>query len=95
VIFIRNHPINGQTAIEVDRAAIENSDRTSIILEYIKENGKGRNADFSKLLGLSPQRVREILKDLIQEELIEKHGERRYTYYTAKNKTKHGQDGQH
>ena len=84
VTFVRNKSINGSSAISSDRTAIENGDRISIILQYIEQNGKGKNADFVKLLGLSPQRIREILQDMIQKELIEKHGEKRYSYYTIK-----------
>ena len=43
------------------------------------------NADFVELLAVSPQRVRQILRDMIKDNLIEKHGDKRHTYYTAKN----------
>lgn len=84
VTFMRNQTIANTSAIGSDRAAIENSDRIFVILQYLDQNGSGKNADFAKLLGLSPQRIREILQDMIQIGLIEKHGEKRYAYYTAK-----------
>jgi ATP-dependent DNA helicase RecG len=84
VTFKREQSINAQSAIDSDRPAIENGDRASAILKYLNENGKGKNSDFANLLELSPQRTREILHDLIKEGLIEKHGEKRHTYYTAK-----------
>lgn len=91
---------NGKSAIERKKPAIENGkaaiahsntavieSRESAVLDYLKVHGKGKNADFSRVLGLSAQRVREILKKMIHGNLIEKHGEKRYTYYTAKTQS--------
>ena len=78
-------------AIGSDRLAIDISDREPTILNYLNENGKGKSADFVKLLGLSHQRIRQILQSMIKSGLIDKHGENRHTYYTA---TKGGQDRQ-
>ena len=84
VTFFRNQSVsNNGASIISDRPAIEYSDRYSLILKYLAENGKGKNADFSKLLGLSSRRVREILQDMIRAGLVKKHGDRRYAYYTA------------
>ncbi|MCL2248812.1 MAG: putative DNA binding domain-containing protein [Oscillospiraceae bacterium] len=71
-------------AIGSDRRAIENVDRTSLIMKYLAEYSSGTSADFAELLNLSPQRVRVILLDLAQRGLIEKHSDKRYAYYTAK-----------
>ena len=85
VTFMRNQAaINGESAIGSDRAAMETSDRFSAVLKYLEKNGSGKNADFAELLGLSSQRVREILQDMIKGDLIEKHGDKRHAYYTAK-----------
>ena len=73
-----------KSAIESNKPAIEKVDRNSIILHYLEQNEKGKNSDFAKLLGLSSPRVREILQSLVDENLIEKHGKNRYTYYTIK-----------
>jgi len=81
-----------RTAIGSDRTAIEISDRFSAILEYLRKNTSGKNADFAYLLGLSSQRVGEILRDMIKDNLIEKHGEKRHTYYTAKNQEMEDQE---
>ena len=75
---------NEKSAIKNDKPAIEKVDRNSIILHYLEQNEKGKNSDFAKLLGLSSPRVREILQSLVDENLIEKHGKNRYTYYTIK-----------
>jgi ATP-dependent DNA helicase RecG len=85
VTFTRNlSTAKNETAIGSDRPAIKTSDRYSIILNYLEENTSGKNADFAKLLGLSSQRIRELLRDMIQSDLIEKHGEKRHAYYTVK-----------
>ena len=86
VTFMRNQPaINNELAIGVsDRLAIDSSDRFSAIMNYLAQNKTGKNADFVKLLAVSPQRVRQILQEMIKKELIEKHGEKRHTCYTAK-----------
>ena len=66
VTFKRNQTDSKELAIEIsDKLAIENSDRISIILNYLEENVIGKNADFAKLLGLSPQRIRQILQEMI------------------------------
>jgi ATP-dependent DNA helicase RecG len=72
-----------RAAIDSDRAAIENSDRISAIINYLEKNKTGKNADFATLLGLSSQRVREILQEMIRDGLILKHGDKRHTYYTV------------
>jgi len=69
-------------AIDSDRLAIEGADKISIILEYLKKNKVGRSSDFTDLLKVSPQRIRQILQPMIQKDLIVKHGEKRHTYYT-------------
>jgi predicted transcriptional regulator len=76
---------NDRIAIDSDRIAIENSDRISAILKYIEKSGSGKNSDFVKLLDVGPQRVRQILQSMIKSDLIEKHGDKRHTYYTLKN----------
>jgi predicted HTH transcriptional regulator len=84
VTFERNPSINALSTVSGDRTAIENGDRISAVLEYLEVHSKASNSDFAELLGLRPTRTREILQDLVQEGLIEKHGEKRHTYYTSK-----------
>ncbi|MDR2571723.1 MAG: putative DNA binding domain-containing protein [Oscillospiraceae bacterium] len=73
---------NGKAAIDDDGAAIENENRELIILDFINEKGSGKNSDFVKLFGLRSTRVREILSEMVIKELIQKHGDKRHTYYT-------------
>ena len=74
-----------ETTTVSDRTAIHDEDRVSAILTFIKQRGRGKNSDFANILGLSSQRVREILNDLVCRGLIQKHGNKRHTYYTSKN----------
>jgi DNA-binding Lrp family transcriptional regulator len=40
--------------------------------------------EFAELLGLSPSRMRDVLKPLIEEGVIEKCGDKKRTYYRLK-----------
>ena len=85
VTFTRSRNAADKLAIEnSDKLAMENSDRVSAIMRYIERSGSGKNADFARLLGVSPQRVGQILRHMVQIGLIEKHGENRHAHYTAK-----------
>ena len=88
VTFMRTQANNERVAIGTsDRLAIEGSDRFSAIIDFLKQNGSGKNADLVKLLAVSPQRVRQVLQDMIIRGLIEKHGDKRHTYYTIKEQS--------
>ena len=69
-------------AIGSDRLAIGTSDKHSAILEYLSTNKQGKNSDFARLLEVSPQRVGQILRDMVQNNKLTKHGKNRYAYYT-------------
>ena len=98
VVFKRNHINNALSTvatdrlpIDTDRLPIENSDRIVAITKYLSENGRGRSADLAKLLGVGTDRMRQILQVLVRNGIIEKHGDRRHTYYTV---NQHSQDSQ-
>jgi len=74
-----------RTAIDSDRPAIISEARASAITDFLIQNEYGKNSDFARLLKLSPQRTREILSDMVAKEVIIKHGNKRYTYYTLAN----------
>ena len=59
-------------------------DRISIISQYIEERGRASVADIARMLGLSKDRSRAIVRGLVSEDLLVKHGNGRYTYYTLK-----------
>ena len=69
--------------INTDSLSIDSSDRIAAIIKYLYENGRGRSADFARLLGLGPDRVKQILQTMVKSGIIIKHGNRRHTYYTA------------
>ena len=73
-----------RTAIGSDRVAIELEDRENEIINFINQNGRGKNSDFAELLNLSPQRIREILSEMVNKNILLKNGSKRHTYYTLK-----------
>ena len=75
---------NDKLPIEGEKLPIENGDRILAILKHLGKNGSGKSSDFVKLIGVSPRRVRQILQDMIKSGLIEKHGDKRHTYYTLR-----------
>ena len=77
-----------RAAIDSDRAAINIVDRETAIVSFITQKGTGKNSDIAKLLGLSSQRTREILSDMVIKGLIKKHGIKRHTYYTVSEKNR-------
>ena len=100
VLFKRNHinialstAATDRLPIDTDRLPIENSDRIAAITKYLSENGRGRSADLAKLLGLGTDRVRQILQVMVRDGVIEKHGDRRHTYYTVIKQSQDSQDG--
>ncbi len=58
------------------------TDRVSIISQYLDEHGRASVADIARLLGLSKDRSRAIVRSLVSESVLVKHGNGRYTYYT-------------
>ncbi|MCL2844524.1 MAG: putative DNA binding domain-containing protein [Chitinivibrionia bacterium] len=60
------------------------SDSKRFILSHIKRHSETRISDFSARLNLSQARIRVILQEMINDKLIEKVGDKRYTYYVLK-----------
>ena len=54
----------------------------SLILEYIKKNGSISNAEACDVLDLKPTRVKEILREMVELELLSTVGEYRNRRYT-------------
>ncbi len=81
---------NDGAAINGDKAAI-NGDKTAIIIDkkeaivkYAEENVKFRAKEIQVLLNLKPTRTRDLLASLCEENILEKHGIKKGTYYTKK-----------
>jgi DNA-binding IclR family transcriptional regulator len=56
------------------------------ILKFLEEHGSGKNSDFTELLGVTPQRVYQILQKMLKAGLVTQNGAKRHTYYTANQK---------
>jgi ATP-dependent DNA helicase RecG len=71
-------------AITGDKQAIKSGDRRQTIIEYLQANKEAFNTELADLLGLSPSRMRDVLKPLIEDGLIEKCGDKKSAYYRLK-----------
>jgi len=80
--------ISEKQAIETSDRKTKNkrltSDNKRFILSYIKKHSETRISEFSANLNLSQARIRVILQEMINDNLIEKVGDKRYTYYVLK-----------
>ena len=99
VIFKRDLSIVGDNQEKIgDKSAIigDNSlaigdklkkckDRKSLVLSYLEENGKITTLETANLFGLKESRGRDVLKGMIDDELIEKVGNKRGAYYVLKS----------
>lgn len=58
------------------------TDKVSIISQYLEARGRANVVDIARLLGLSKDRSRAIVRGLVMEGVLVKHGNGCYTYYT-------------
>lgn len=73
-------PINtDKTPINTGR--IPQKDRTRLILDAIAQQDSVANGDIAELLGLGPDRTKEILRQMVSEGLLVKTGNRKATRY--------------
>ena len=56
-------------------------DRSALVLSYLQGHGPVRAADVSEFLGLSRSHTRTILREMAQQGLIQKLGDKRYARY--------------
>ena len=84
VIFKRNKSIGNQSETITDRLPIEITDRNAAILKFLNENKTGKAFEIAQLLGISADRARQILRKMVSDGLITKHGDKRHTYYSVK-----------
>ncbi|MDD2534322.1 MAG: putative DNA binding domain-containing protein [Eubacteriales bacterium] len=70
-------------AITGDRPAIDNSNYRAV-LEYLKTNDLITNSSAMEILGLKASQTRQILSEMVEQDYLEAHGEKRYRYYVAK-----------
>jgi len=87
VTFRRNAPessIGRQSAVNRPQSATA-ADRESIIKMFIKQHGQAKVSDLTDVVDLSEGRVRDLLRKMASDGVIEKNGKNRYTYYTLKS----------
>lgn len=65
--------------ISADKPPINH--QQALILDYIKENSSISNAEACTILGLKPTRVKEILREMVNNGLISAVGERKNRRY--------------
>jgi ATP-dependent DNA helicase RecG len=88
VTFKRNEKdasIGNQSAINRQLSAMT-ADRKQFIIDFIEKNGHGKVNEFADALGLGSRRVRDLLREMVDDETIEKVGDKRYTYYVLKQR---------
>lgn len=56
----------------------------SIVLDYVKEKGKIRRKDIEEILNVKERRARDILKEMVDDGLLERRGSGINTYYVRK-----------
>jgi predicted HTH transcriptional regulator len=86
VTFKRNEAdvsIGNQSAIN-RQLSVATADRKSFIIDFIEKNGQGKVNELASALGLGSRRVRDLLRELVDDGTIEKIGDKRYTYYVLK-----------
>jgi ATP-dependent DNA helicase RecG len=59
-------------------------DRKQAIVSFLEKNGQGKISDFVNIVGLSDGRVRSLLREMVNDETIERLGKNRYAYYILK-----------
>ncbi|HCX64227.1 MAG TPA: transcriptional regulator, partial [Eubacteriaceae bacterium] len=74
---------NVRAAINGDKTAIK-LDQKEAVIKYAEENVEFKAKEIQVLLNLKPTRTRDILASLCEENILEKHGIKKGTYYTKK-----------
>lgn len=75
-----------KTSINIDKTSIniDSASREERILALATEKGEVSNSDVASLIGLGPVRTREILRKMVEDDLLLKVGERKTTRYRPK-----------
>ena len=55
-----------------------------MIMEYLTANPSARAAEISELLGLADRRTRELLKKMVDDELLETNGSKKNRTYSLR-----------
>ena len=60
------------------------ADRKKNVISFLEKNRQGKVSDFIHLIALSEGRVRDLLRDMVNDGTIAKIGQNRYAYYVLK-----------
>lgn len=74
---------DGQPMATDGYASIAN--RNDVIAEFVGGRGQATIADIAAIVGLSRDRTRAVVRGLVAQGILAKHGNGRYTYYTLKS----------
>ncbi len=85
-VIFRNHTLMGPEAIDwLNRfAGVPMNDHQRLGLVYLRHNERMVNSDYQRLNHVDSVEASRDLHSLVQLELIEQHGTRRWAYYTLK-----------
>jgi ATP-dependent DNA helicase RecG len=74
----------GHQSVANRSQSVEPSDRKQVIISFLEKNSQGKVSDFVNIINLSDGRVRALIREMANEETIEKVGKNRYAYYILK-----------
>jgi ATP-dependent DNA helicase RecG len=77
-------PASGKQANSKRIQANSTSEKKRAVLDHLEDHGKATVADFTEIFGLSDGRIRAILLEMTQDNLIEKIGKTKSAYYVAR-----------
>jgi len=77
--------IGNQSATIADKMPIENADRKQRILDYMANHENVTTNQLANYLGLSQRTIRNVLKELINDGLVDKLDSYRHAKYVLRN----------
>ena len=67
------------------KAPIKSAAQKDMIIAYLTDHVSGKNADFVELLGVKSTRVKTLLRELTEEDIVVAEGERKARTYRLKS----------
>lgn len=64
----------------------KNSEQKAMIVEFIREYGSAKNSELCDLLGVKSSRIKQLLRDLIDEDILIANGGNRNRTYSLKDR---------
>ena len=76
---------NKQAKVTINKIPGKSAVQKAAIVEYLTENPKGKSAQIAKLLGVSADRARQLLLQMVEDGLVETEGANRNRTYKLKD----------